>query len=279
MSLHETIKRNNLLVVGSILLLIMVIIGAFAPIIAPFDPIEVQVENRLQKPNQQNLMGTDGYGRDIFSRIVYGARFSLSLAFLVVLINLSIGVIFGTISGYYGGILDEIMMRIVDIILAFPNIIFAILMIGILGPSIPNLVIALTLLGWTNYARVTRGLVLSIKEQAFISSTKAIGGNNTYIILFHIIPNILPSLVILATLNIGHMIISVAALGFLGLGVQIPTPEWGSMLSEGKQFVFSNPHVIYFPGLAIIVSVFSLNLIGDGLRDYLDPRRKELVQL
>ncbi|RJX24766.1 MAG: ABC transporter permease [Dethiobacter sp.] len=270
--------KNRLLIFGLFLLTLLIMVSLLASYVAPFDPNYVEVENRLNRPGGKNILGTDGYGRDIFSRIVFGARFSLSLAVLVVLINLCIGVFIGTASGFFGGAVDELTMRLVDILLAFPNIIFALLVIGILGPSIPNLVFALVALGWTNYARITRGLVLSLKEQDFIISIKAIGGGDFYIITRHVIPSIIPFLVVLATLNMGHMIMSIAALSFLGLGVQIPTPEWGSMLSEGKQFIFTHPHVIISPGLAIIIAVFAFNLLGDGLRDVLDPRTKEIIK-
>jgi peptide/nickel transport system permease protein len=271
-------KENKLLLAGVVLIICFVALAVLAPFITPYDPNYVEVENRLMTPGEHHLMGTDGFGRDILSRVVYGARFSLTLAVTVMAANLILGLLIGAIAGYFGGLIDEVIMRIVDILLAFPNIIFALCIIGVLGPSIPNLVIALVALGWVGYARISRGLVLSIKEQVFISAARALGGSSMYIITRHVIPNAFPPLVVLASLHVGHTILSIASLSFLGLGVQAPTPEWGAMLSEGKQFIFTYPHVMLFPGLAITISVFAFNLFGDGLRDMLDPRIKEIVQ-
>jgi peptide/nickel transport system permease protein len=271
-------KENKLLLAGAVLIICFVALAVLAPFITPYDPNYVEVENRLMTPGEHHLMGTDGFGRDILSRVVYGARFSLTLAVTVMAANLILGLLIGAIAGYFGGLIDEVIMRIVDILLAFPNIIFALCIIGVLGPSIPNLVIALVALGWVGYARISRGLVLSIKEQVFISAARALGGSSMYIITRHVIPNAFPPLVVLASLHVGHTILSIASLSFLGLGVQAPTPEWGAMLSEGKQFIFTYPHVMLFPGLAITISVFAFNLFGDGLRDMLDPRIKEIVQ-
>lgn len=278
MRILKRCKENKLLLAGVVLIICFVALAVLAPFITPYDPNYVEVENRLMTPGEHHLMGTDGFGRDILSRVVYGARFSLTLAVTVMAANLILGLLIGAIAGYFGGLIDEVIMRIVDILLAFPNIIFALCIIGVLGPSIPNLVIALVALGWVGYARISRGLVLSIKEQVFISAARALGGSSMYIITRHVIPNAFPPLVVLASLHVGHTILSIASLSFLGLGVQAPTPEWGAMLSEGKQFIFTYPHVMLFPGLAITISVFAFNLFGDGLRDMLDPRIKEIVQ-
>jgi peptide/nickel transport system permease protein len=176
-----------------------------------------------------------------------------------------------------GTVQQALIMRIVDILMAFPNIIIAICIVGVLGPTIHNLVFALVILGWVGYARIARGLVLSVKNQTYIYATRSLGASNMHIIFKHIIPNIIHPLIVLATLHVGHTILSIATLSFLGIGVQPPTPEWGAMLNEGKQFVFTHPHVMVFPGLAITVSVFAFNFLGDGLRDALDPRMKEVI--
>lgn len=278
MRILKRCKENKLLLAGVVLIICFVALAVLVPFITPYDPNYVEVENRLMTLGEHHLMGTDGFGRDILSRVIYGARFSLTLAVVVVAVNLILGLLIGAVAGYFGGLVDEVIMRIVDILLAFPNIIFALCIIGVLGPSIPNLVIALVALGWVGYARISRGLVLSIKEQVFISAARALGGSSMYIITRHVIPNAFPPLVVLASLHVGHTILSIASLSFLGLGVQAPTPEWGAMLSEGKQFIFTYPHVMLFPGLAITISVFAFNLFGDGLRDILDPRIKEIVQ-
>jgi peptide/nickel transport system permease protein len=275
----EVTRGKKMLLTGSILIFGFMALAVFAPFIAPYDPDDVKVEKRLLPPGEHHLMGTDGFGRDIFSRVVFGTRYSLFLALVVVSINLLLGLMVGSIAGYFGGLIDELIMRIVDILLAFPNIILALCIVGVLGPSIQNLILALVALGWVGYTRVSRGLVLSIKEQGFIGAAKALGGSNMYIIMRHIIPNAFPPLLVLATLHVSHTILSIAALSFLGLGVQAPTPEWGAMLSEGKQFIFTHPHVMIFPGVAITLSVLSFNLLGEGLRDVLDPRAREVLNV
>ncbi len=279
MQLPREVKENKLLLAGGILILGFIVLALLAPAIAPYDPNDVRIEDRLLVPGEHHLMGTDGFGRDILSRVIYGTRYSLTLALVVVAINLVLGLVIGAVAGYFGGLVDELIMRIVDILLAFPNIILALCIVGILGPSIQNLIIALVALGWVGYTRIARGLVLSIKEQVFVSAAQALGGSHTYIIARHVIPNVVPPLVVLATLHVGHTILSIAALSFLGLGVQPPTPEWGAMLSEGKEFIFTHPHVMIFPGLAITLSVLAFNLLGDGLRDVLDPRTREMVRV
>ncbi|MCL6478455.1 MAG: ABC transporter permease [Peptococcaceae bacterium] len=271
-------KQNKLLLTGGILVFSIIVLAVAAPLLSPCDPNGVKVEDRLQTPGEHNLMGTDGFGRDILSRVIYGARFSLTLAVVVVAVNFVLGLLIGSVAGYFGGFIDEFIMRIVDVLMAFPNIILALCIVGVLGPTIQNLIIALVILGWVGYARIARGLVLSVKEQVFISAARALGAGSGYIILRHVIPNVIPPLIVLATLHVGHTILSVAALSFLGLGVQPPTPEWGAMLNEGKQFVFTHPHVMVFPGLAITVTVFAFNVLGEGLRDILDPRSRETVK-
>lgn len=276
--LPKIYRQNKLLLTGGAMVLIITLAAVAAPLLSPFDPNLVEVENRLLEPGKGYLMGTDGYGRDILSRIIYGARFSLSLAAAIVAANLALGLLIGSTAGYLGGLIDEFIMRLVDLLMAFPGIILALCIIGVLGPSMQNLFIALVALGWVGYARIARGMVLSLKEQNFIEAARGLGGNGGYIIIRHIIPNVMPSLIILAAMHIGHTILSIASLSFLGLGVQPPIPEWGTMLNEGKQFIFTHPHVIFFPGLAVTATVFAFNILGDGLRDLLDPRARGIIK-
>lgn len=277
-ALPKRYKQNKLLLAGVGLVLLITLAALAAPLLSPFDPNHVQVEERLYGPGKDYLMGTDGYGRDIFSRIIYGARFSLSLAVAIVTANLTLGLLIGSTAGYLGGIIDEFIMRVVDLLMAFPGIILALCIVGVLGPSMQNLFIALVALGWVGYARIARGMVLSLKEQNFIEAARGLGGNGGYIIVKHIIPNIVPSLIILAAMHVGHAILAIASLSFLGLGVQPPTSEWGAMLNEGKQFIFTHPHVIFFPGAAVTITVFAFNILGDGLRDLMDPRARDIIK-
>lgn len=263
---------------GEILVFLIIVMAVTAPLLAPCDPNSVKVEERLQGPGENNLMGTDGYGRDILSRVIYGARFSLTLAVVVVAVNFCLGLLIGSVAGYFGGFIDEIIMRIVDVLMAFPSVILALCIVGVAGPTMQNLIIALVIPGWAGYARIARGMVLSLRDQVFITATRALGAGSGYIILRHVVPNVIPPLIVMATLHVGHTILSIAALSFLGLGVQPPAPEWGAMLNEGKQFIFTHPHVMLFPGLAITVTVFAFNIIGDGLRDILDPRTGEIMK-
>jgi len=274
---HE-FRKDRLAVLGTVILFLLTFTAVLAPYIAPYDPVELNLAERLSSPGIKHLMGTDSVGRDILSRIIYGIRVSLMIAVVVVIIEVLFGVLVGTAAGYLGRAVDEILMRLVDILLAFPGIILALVIVGMLGSSIMNLIIALTSVGWVRYARVVRGSILSIKEEMFIESARAIGCSNLRIATCHILPNIISPVIVLATLNMGTIIISIAGLSFLGLGVQPPTPEWGVMLSEGKPFMESAPHLMVFPGLMIMVTVMAFNFLGDGLRDVLDIRMKEAVE-
>ncbi|HEY66021.1 MAG TPA: ABC transporter permease [Caldilineae bacterium] len=256
---------------GLILISLFVITAILAPILSPYDPVEMDLPNRLRGISREHWMGTDGFGRDVLSRIIYGTRLSLTTAFAVTVLITSIGVIVGGVAGYFGGLVDELLMRVVDILLAFPKIILALAIVAVLGPSLRNLVMALALTGWVSYSRVIRGLVLSFREKEFIQAAKAIGCGDPRILAHHIIPNVMAPVIVLATLDMGHVILSISALSFLGLGAQPPTPEWGAMLNEGRPFMQSAPHLMIFPGLMIMLTVLAFNLLGDGLRDALDP--------
>ncbi|HAJ95618.1 MAG TPA: glutathione ABC transporter permease GsiD [Actinobacteria bacterium] len=271
-SLARTFRRlikHRLVVTGAAVILILLFIGVFASFIAPHSPIEQNLSYRLMLPNMEYPLGTDNLGRCILSRLMYGARISLRIGIIVVGINSIVGIILGLTAGYFGGIIDELIMRVVDIMLALPGIIVALLIAGLLGPSLFNIMLALTIIGWTSYARVVRGSVLSVKEREFIEAERALGAGNMRIIFCHVLPNVLAPILVMATLGMGHVILTASALSFLGLGAQPPIAEWGSMLNSGRAFMRTAPHLMVFPGLAIMVSVLAFNFLGDGLRDVL----------
>ncbi|MFZ2071015.1 MAG: nickel transporter permease [Halobacteriota archaeon] len=277
MSIVQQLKKDKLSMIGAIIIFFLAVIAIFAPHITPYNPIELDLEDRLSPPCGNHLMGTDNLGRDVLSRIVYGTRVSLSMATVVVLIVMLLGIAMGTTAGYFGGIIDGTIMRMVDVLLAFPNIILALVIAGILGPSLTNVMIALGAIWWVGYARIIRGSVLSVKEKEFVEATRVMGCGDTYIAIRHILPNVLSPVIVLATLDMGHIILSIAALSFLGLGAQPPIPEWGTMLNEGRPFMETAPHLMICPGLMIMIVVLAFNFLGDGLRDVLDPRMKEVM--
>ncbi|RCV65599.1 peptide/nickel transport system permease protein [Methanophagales archaeon] len=268
-------KEHKIAMVGAVLILFLALIALFAPYIAPHDPIEINLKERLLAPNMEYPLGTDNLGRCMLSRIIYGARISLQIGIIVVGITSVIGITLGMIAGYYGGVLDELIMRGVDILLVFPGIILALVIAGILGPGIFNVMLALAIVGWTGYARVVRGVVLSVKEKEYVESARALGVGDWYIITRHILPSCVAPIIVIATLGMAYVILAAAALSFLGLGAQPPTPEWGSMLNNGKNFMRTAPHLTIFPGLAIMITILAFNFLGDGLRDALDPRLRE----
>lgn len=240
--------------------------------LAPYDPIEQDIPNRLQAPSREHLMGTDQLGRDIFSRILYGARISLGVSVMVVGISLLIGIVMGVVSGYVGGWADETIMRLVDLLMAFPGLLFALVVVAVLGPGLFNLLLALAVTGWTGYARIIRGEVLSVKEDEFIKAAQVMGASRSRIMFRHVIPNVISPIVVLATLNLGTVVLATAGLSFLGFGAQPPTPEWGNMIARSRDTLTTAWWVANFPGMAIMLTVLGFNLLGDGLRDVLDPR-------
>lgn len=240
--------------------------------LTPYDPNEQNIQNRLQSPSGEHLMGTDRLGRDMFSRVLYGARISLQVSATVVAITLVIGVVIGVVAGYTGGWVDEVLMRLVDLLFAFPGLLFALVVAAVLGPSLMNLMIALAAVGWTGYARIIRGEVLSVKEDDFIKAAQGMGASRSRILGGHIVPNVISPIVVLATMRMATIVLATAGLSFLGLGAQPPTPEWGTMLAQNRDLIGSAWWVVNFPGLAIMLTVFGFNLLGDGLRDVLDPR-------
>ncbi len=263
---------NRWLYIGVVIIALFGLSAILAPWISPYDPYEIRLSEQLTLPCASHLLGQDANGADILSRLIYGARISLTVGLMVVFFSGGIGIIIGLVSGYYGGPIDTILMRMVDILLAFPGLLLAIALVAVLGPSIHNLVIALTVLGWVSFARLVRGQVLSVKERDYILAAKTSGQSDFRIMRAHILPNVLSPVIVQATFGMAGVIISESSLSFLGLGVSPGTPSWGAVLSEGKQVLLQAPHVSIFPGLAIMLVVLAFNFIGDGLRDMFDPR-------
>jgi|UniRef100_A0A7C3WWP4 ABC-type dipeptide/oligopeptide/nickel transport system permease subunit len=268
----KRLAKNKLALLGLGIVIFFVIVAILAPYITPYPWNEVDLSRALQPPSWKHLLGTDEFGRDIFSRIIYGTRVSLQFAFFAQLISISIGTILGLISGFYGGWVDDLIMRIVEILFAFPFLLFVIAVVSTLGPGIQNLYLAVALIGWAGVSRIIRGQVLSLRERDFVAGAIAIGASTWRILFRHILPNALSPLIIEATLGMGGMIMLEAGLSFLGLGVQAPTPSWGSMVQAGLAYLRSCWWYPIAPGVVIMIVVFGFNLLGDGLRDALDPR-------
>lgn len=243
-----------------------------APWLTPYDPWAIQLQEQLAPPGLSHPLGQDLNGADILTRILYGARISLSVGLLVVLLSGAVGIAVGLVSGYYGGPVDMFFMRVVDILLAFPGLLLAIALVAVLGPKVSNVVLALSAMGWVSFARLARGQVLSIREREYILAARCLGRSDLGIMWLHILPNILSPVIVQATFSIAGVIVAEASLSFLGLGAPPGTPSWGAMLSEGKQVLLEAPHVSIFPGMAIMLVVLSINVLGDALRDHLDPR-------
>lgn len=269
------LKTNRSFAICSFLVLLLIIIAIAAPIIAPYDPLEAVLKNAYLPPSAEHLFGTDKLGRDNFSRVLYGAAYSLSSVLVLVTLVFIIGTGLGVIAGYYGGKIDMAIMRISDMMISFPGMILAIAIAGILGGSLINAMIALIIVTWTKYARLARSMVLKIKKRDFVEAAIVNGGTPLHILWKHILPNILPLMVITAASDIGAMMMEMAGLSFLGFGSQPPAPEWGLMLNEGRQQLQTAPWLMIFPGLAIFITVVIFNLWGDALRDVLDPRQEK----
>lgn len=267
------IRGSRSATLGAVVIIILICIAIFAPQLSPNSPIKANLQDRLIHPCIEYPFGTDEYGRCVLSRILYGARISLGIGFIVVIISGMVGIILGVVSGYYGGLIDTVIMRLVDATLAFPSIFLALVIANILGRGLVSVMIALTIIEWTKYARVSRGSVLSIKEKEFVESARSLGAYDHYIMLHHIFPNIIAPIIVVGTLGIAFVILSVGTLGFLGFGPQPPTPEWGAMLNAGRSYMRTAPYLMIFPGLAIMITVLAFNLFGDGLRDILDPKQ------
>lgn len=266
--------RNRTAVVGLILLAVFIFAAVFAPFLTPYNPTERDYRARLKPPSAKHLLGTDYLGRDLFTRIIYGARVSLQVGLISVGLALVAGVFLGSVAGYYGRTLDLLIMRVIDIMLAFPSILLAIAIMAILGPTLSNAMLAIGIVAIPQYARIVRSSVLSVKGTEFIEAANALGLSNARIIFRHVLPNCLAPIIVQATLGVATAILDAAGLSFLGLGAQPPTPEWGAILAECRPYLRNAPWTVAFPGLAIVLVVLALNLVGDGLRDALDPRLK-----
>lgn len=267
-------KRNRTAVAGLVVLVLIIAVAVFAPLLALHDPTEIYYRHKLESPNGFFPLGTDSLGRDMYSRLVYGARISLPTGIVAVVIALLFGVPMGVAGGYFGGRVDTVMMRTCDVILAFPGILFAIWLISIFGSNLRNVMIAVGLFSVPGFARVIRASVLSVKEMDYITAERALGASGGRIILRHILPNVLQPLIVLSSLRVASAMLAAAGLSFLGLGIQPPTPEWGAMLSEGRAYIGIAWWVVFFPGLAITLTVLATNMFGDGLRDALDPQMR-----
>lgn len=268
-------KKNKLAMFGLFIIILLIITAVFADYIAPYDFSTNDLENQFSKPSKEHIFGTDEFGRDIFSRIVYGSRISLQVGFISVGIALVLGVSLGAIAGFYGGKVDIALMRFIDILQALPDILLAIAIMAVLGPGLANLMIAVGIASIPGYARIVRSSVLSIKNNEYIEAAKSNGSSDFRIVMKHIIPNCLAPIIVQATLGVAYAIINAAGLSFIGLGLEPPTPEWGAMLSGGRAYIRDYPHMTMFPGLAIVITIFALNVLGDGLRDALDPKLKQ----
>jgi peptide/nickel transport system permease protein len=269
----QRIRRNRLAMAGLIIVGLLLLVAAFAPLIAPHDPLTQDLTRRLLPPGTPgNWLGTDDFGRDILSRIIYGARITLYIIALVAVTAPVLGLLIGTVAGYFGGWIDAILMRLTDIFLAFPRLILALALVAVLGPGIENAVLAIALTAWPPYARVARAETLTVRSSDYIAAIRLQGASAPRIIAGHVVPMCLPSVIIRVTLDMAGVILIAAGLGFLGLGVLPPTPEWGLMISSGRKYLFEQWWVATMPGLAIFIVSLGFNLLGDGLRDVLDPR-------
>lgn len=257
-----------------VLAIVLVSISILAPYIAPHDPLKTDMANSLKGSSDIFLIGTDQLGRDLLSRILYGALNSLKMTFILVIIVFIVGTLVGALAGYFGGITDAVIMRFCDIFLAFPGIIFAIAIAGVLGSSSINTIIALAVVNWAKYARVSRGLAMSIRKKDYIKAAKMGGARQYQIILRYVLPNIIPSIIVMAAMDIGSMLLEISSLSFLGLGAQPPTPEWGYMINEGRAYIQTAPWLMIYPGIAMFITVTVFNLLGEGIRDILDPNEE-----
>jgi peptide/nickel transport system permease protein len=268
------LRRNRAAVFGGIVVALIALLAVTAPLIAPYDPIKVSASEALRRPSLEHPFGTDQFGRDILTRVLYGGQISLRIGLISVGIASVSGIVLGLLAGFHGGVVGAIIMRLIDMLLAFPGILLALAVVGILGPSLVNVMIAVGIANIPHYTRVVRASVLSIKSSVYVDAARVIGCGDQRIMFQHILPNALASVIVLATLGVAGAILTGAGLSFLGLGVQPPTPEWGAMLSGGRDQLRNSWWITTFPGLAIMVTVLAINLLGDGLRDALDPRQK-----
>jgi peptide/nickel transport system permease protein len=273
----KRLLRNFAFTSGALITIALIVVALAAPLLSPFDPTAQDTFRRLDPPSKEHPLGLDDLGRDVLSRIVWGARVSLRVGFSVVILASLIGVTLGAVAGYFGGAIDTIVMRITDILLAFPGILLDIALVAVLGPSLNNVVLALATIGWVGYARLVRGQVLKVREMEFVTAAKALGARSPRVIVRHVLPNVINPVIVMATLGLAGAILAEAALSFLGLGVQPPTPSWGAMLTAGRRYLGRANHLAIYPGIAIMLAVMGLNFLGDGLIDALDPKYRKMI--
>lgn len=274
-SFIKKLAKNKAAIAGAIVVTIFIIFAILAPVLAPHDPTHMEMSKKLQGPSAEHWFGTDDKGRDILSRILFGARISLTVGILSTILGAVVGVVLGIVAGYYGKWIDSLIMRICDVLLAFPGILLALAIVSILGASTTNVIIAVAFFAVPSFARIVRGSTLSVKKLEYVDAIRAMGSSDLRIIFKHILPNITSPIIVQFTLYVASAIITASALSFLGLGTQPPTPEWGTMLAQGRAFMAQAPHITLFPGLVILLVVVGFNLFGDGLRDALDPKTKK----
>jgi len=272
-ALHRFFKQP-LGIIGLSILFLEILIAVFAPFIVSSSPTDQQLTEKLQPPSFKHIMGTDNLGRDVFSRIIYGARNTLGGAMLALIILTLLGVLIGGLAGYVGGVVEQILMRMTDAMLSFPYLVLALGLAAAFSPSLLTVVVAVSVTWWGHYARIIRGMVMGIREAPYVEAAKALGVGNLRILRTHVFPNIIPPILVLSTLDLGLIVLAVAALSYLGLGIQPPSPEWGMMLNEARLFMFMAPHLMIIPGAMIFVTVLAANLLGDALRDAFDPRQR-----
>lgn len=265
-------KSNKMTIVGAGLVLLLVFIAIFGPLIAPNDPILVNTPERFTSPNSTYWFGTDEFGRDIFSRIIYGGRIAVQIGIVSVVVAFLGGIVLGLVSGYYGGLVDTVLSRILEIWMSFPDILFVIAVVAILGPSLNTVILSLGFLSIPAYARIVRGSVLSARQEVYVEAARSVGVGSGRIMMRHILPNVVAPLIILSSMRFGGALLTGAGLSFIGLGAQPPSPEWGAILATGRMYMYQAPWITIFPGMAIAVFVLGVNMLGDGLRDVLDPR-------
>jgi len=265
-------KSTRLAMIGTVIILIFLGIAIFAPLLTSYNPTAQNMNERLLSPSSQHIFGTDQYGRDVYSRVVYGARVEVWIIFIVSIISIIIGLVVGIIAGYFGGVVDEVLMRITDMFLAFPRLVLAMVLTAALGPNLTNTMIAIALVDWTIYARLGRAEAMKVKSQPYIEAIRAVGAKDIRIIALHVLPMSISPVIVQLTLRMGTIVLTAAGLGFLGLGAQPPTPEWGAIVSDGRSYLVDQWWITTFPGIAIAIIVLGFNLLGDGIRDILDPR-------
>jgi len=265
-------KKTPLAMIGSIMILLFLLVAVFAPLLAPYSATAQDMDNRLQAPSRQHPFGTDQFGRDILSRVIHGARIEVWIIFLVSVISITIGVLLGLTAGYWGRFIDEALMRMTDMFMAFPRLVLAMAFTAALGPTLTNTIIAIALVDWTVYARLSRADTIKVKSQPYIEAIRTLGASNSRIMVRHVLPMSISPVIVQLTLRMGTIILTAAGLGFLGLGAPPPTPEWGAIVSDGRSYLYQQWWISTFPGLAIAVVVLGFNFLGDGIRDILDPK-------